>query len=93
MQVQHHKKEGHGKFYIEQDGNVIAKMTYAIPQPGQMVIKHTEVKEELRGRNLGHALVAAAVAYARQQHIKIVPVCRFAKAIFERQPDYDDVLL
>lgn len=93
MQIQHHKKEGHGKFFIEQDGTVIAKMTYSVPQAGQMVIRHTEVKEELRGQDLGHALVVEAVAYARQHNIKIVPVCRFAKAVFEREPDYSDVLL
>ena len=93
MHIQHKEKDSRGKFFIEQDGTVIAEMTYSIPQPGQMVIKHTEVNEELRGREYGHMLVQEAVAYARAHHIKIVPVCVFAKAVFKREPGYSDVLL
>lgn len=93
MQVLHHVKDTHGKFYIEQNGTVIAKMTYAVSQPGQMAIKHTEVDEPLRGGNVGHTLVDAAVQYAREHRLKIVPVCHFAKAVLYSTPEYSDVLL
>ena len=37
-------------------------------------------------------LVDAAVGWARDQHIQLVPVCPFAKAVFDREPAFGDVL-
>ena len=37
-------------------------------------------------------LVAAAVAYAREKKVGILPLCPFAKSVFDRTPDYADVL-
>jgi len=36
--------------------------------------------------------VEAAVIWAREEHIKLVPVCPFAKAVFEREPAFRDVV-
>jgi len=57
-----------------------------------MVIKHTEVREELRGKNAGYRLVHAAVAYARTNNIKIVPLCPFARSVFKKKLEFADVL-
>ncbi len=80
-------------FYVEQDGKILAEMTYTMPSPEKMIIDHTEVGDELRGKNVGNQLVLTAVEYARTHHIKIIPLCPFAHSVFKRKPEYGDVLV
>ena len=92
MLIQHQHKDNKGMFFIEEEGNVLAEMTYASPSPDRMIIEHTGVDDDLKGQNIGFSLVQQAVEYARTHHFKIVPVCSFAKAIFDKKPDFRDVL-
>ena len=79
-------------FYVENDGEVQAEMFYHMTAPNKMVIEHTEVDDELHGQNIGYQLVEAGVQYARQHNIKITVWCPFAKKVFEKKPDWHDVL-
>ncbi len=92
MTVSHKKESGKGLFFIEADNGVVAEMTYAMPFPDKMIIDHTNVDEELRGGQLGFQLVEAGVEYARAHHLKIIPLCTFAKAVIDKKPEFDDVL-
>jgi uncharacterized protein len=92
MQIQHRLPGKKGVFYVEADGKMLAEMVYSLPFPEKMIIEHTEVSDELRGKNVGYQLVNAAVEYARDHQIKIIPLCPFAKAVFEKKPEWGDVL-
>lgn len=92
MKVQHKQREGSGMFYVEAGGEKRARMTYTQPDAGKMIVEHTEVDDELRGKNIGYQMVNTAVQYARDHNMKIVPVCPFVKAVFDKKPDYKDVL-
>ncbi|MBD0333827.1 MAG: N-acetyltransferase [Chitinophagaceae bacterium] len=92
MQIQHKKLDKQGVFYIEEDGNLLAEMTYSDASPGKIIIEHTEVDEKLRGKNIGYELVHTAVEYARENNFKIVPLCVFAKAVFDKKAEFQDVL-
>ena len=81
-----------GMFYVEIDGNILAEMVYSMASPTKMIIEHTEVSDELKGKNVGYQLVKTAVDFARQQNIKIIPLCPFAKSVFERKEELRDVL-
>jgi predicted GNAT family acetyltransferase len=50
------------------------------------------VDDVLRGKSAGKQLVAKAVEFARARGIKIVPLCPFAKSVFDKVPEYRDVL-
>jgi predicted GNAT family acetyltransferase len=92
MMIIQHKEEGNsGTFYIEDKGEVIAEMTYQ-KDKNKMVIDHTEVDESLRGKNVGYELVERGVEYAREAHLRIVPICKFAKSVIERTEKFQDVL-
>ena len=39
----------------------------------------------------GYKLVEAAVNFARENNIKIMPLCSFANAVFRKRSDYNDV--
>ncbi|UHA73208.1 GNAT family N-acetyltransferase [Paenibacillus sp. 481] len=79
------------KFLIRDNGTIIAEMTYVISSPELYIIDHTFVHEAYRGQKLGDKLVQASVEYAREHHIKLLPLCPFAKIQFERHPEYADV--
>lgn len=91
MLVQHRREGSKGMFYVESEGVVLAAMTYTMPAPEKMIIDHTEVSDELRGKNVGYQLVHASVEYAREHHIKIIPLCPFAASVFKRKPEFSDV--
>ena len=88
------KEDGHkGRFYVEKDGNQLAEMTYSLTEPDIMIIDHTEVDEVLKGKNVGAQLVNAGAEYARTKNFKIIPLCPFAKKVFEKKhEEYKDVL-
>lgn len=93
MQIEQTHQEQDGIFYIQKNEDVLAEMTYHIKGENTMVIDHTEVAESLRGRNIGYELVKEGVEYARREGLKIVPVCKFARSIFERKEELRDALL
>ena len=87
-----HVLDGHkGAFVIDGDGKRLATMTYSVAGDEIIIIDHTEVDPSLRGTGAGQALVAAAVAWARDSSRRILPLCPFARSVFERTPEYADV--
>lgn len=50
----------------------------------RLVLVHTEVPEELRGRHLGDRLVEAALAAARRDHLQVVAECPFARKYLQK---------
>jgi predicted GNAT family acetyltransferase len=79
-----------GAFVIDHDGTRLATMTYTLAGDDTIILDHTDVDASLRGSGAGQALVAAAVAWARDSARKILPLCPFARSVFERTPEYAD---
>ena len=80
-------------FYIEENGQRLAEMSFYVPVPGKMIIDHTEVAESLKGKGVARSLLDATVAYAREKHLKILPVCPYAHAVMLRhKEEFADVL-
>ncbi len=69
-----------------------SEMTYLTPDAKKIVIDHTVVPSELKGRGVGQALVLRAVEDARKGGYKIAPTCPFAKAQLEKHKEWQDVL-
>lgn len=93
MLIQQKQEGAKGLFYVEENDIVLAEMTYSMTGTTLMIIDHTEVSDALRGKNVGYQLVHTAVEYARTNHIKILPLCPFAKSVFDKKKDeFGDVL-
>ena len=90
--ISHEKEQTGGIFYIEEEGRRLAEMTYSQAGADRIIINHTAVDPSLRGTGAGKDLVMNAVEYARNRHLKIIPLCRFANAVFQRTPEIRDVL-
>jgi predicted GNAT family acetyltransferase len=81
-----------GSFYIEIEDEMVAKMDYSWPGTDRVLITHTEVSDVLKGKGAGKQLVAKSVQFAREKDIKIVPLCSFARRVFDTVKEYSDVL-
>ena len=81
-----------GFFHIDVNGKTEAKMTFVFAGPDKIIIDHTEVNEGNNGKGYGKKMVAKAVEYAREKNIKIIPLCPFAKKVFDKTPEFIDVL-
>jgi len=93
MLIQQKQEGSKGSFYVEESGNLLAEMTYSMTGADLMIIDHTEVGDELRGKNVGYQLVHTAVEYARANHMKILPLCPFARSVFDKKgSEFADVL-
>ncbi|CAM1364183.1 conserved hypothetical protein [Tenacibaculum litoreum] len=92
MKVEQEDNDKKGEFYIEIEGNRVALMTYTWAGKDKLIIDHTEVGDALRGKGAGYKLVAASVEFARNKNIKILPLCPFAKSVFDKKLEYSDVL-
>lgn len=80
-----------GRWVTVLDGHE-AEMTYSRASASLIIIDHTEVPDTLRGRGVGQALVLRAVEDARREGFRIIPLCPFAKAQFDRHAQWRDVL-
>ena len=73
------------RFVVEIDG-ALAQLLYRL-EPGQVVIEHTRVPDELSGRGIGGALVRAALAWAAAERLTVVPWCPFTRQWLLDHPD------
>lgn len=91
MTIHHQEQNGIGSWYIEMEGERLAELGYHITEKGEYSLDSTRVEDRLRGKNAGKQLVEAAVMFARAHGVKIIPVCPFVVALFEKIPAYADV--
>ncbi|MFH5883952.1 GNAT family N-acetyltransferase [Halalkalibaculum sp. DA3122] len=92
MDIQYKAGDSKGSFFIEENGEVQAEITYSKAGDTKIIIDHTEVSDELRGENIGKRLVEHTVNYARENNLNVIPLCPFAKSIIERDKSLQDVL-
>ena len=92
MEIKQKDNGKKGAFFIEEDNQTLAEMTYVWAGTNKIIIDHTEVDEKLKGKNAGKQMLAKAVEFARQNNIKIMPLCPFAKSVFDKVAEYQDVL-
>ncbi|VXB48496.1 putative acyltransferase with acyl-CoA N-acyltransferase domain [Flavobacterium sp. 9R] len=91
-EVQVKMNDKKGSFFIEIEGKQEAEMTFVFAGEDKIIIDHTGVNPGNEGKGLGKQMVAQAVTYARENNIKIIPLCPFAKKIFDKTPEFRDVL-
>lgn len=93
MEIKHNKTETKGKFSLIDTGKEIGELTYSIAGKDKIIIDHTEVGDDHEGQGLAKKLVMAAVEYARENKIKILPLCPYAKKVLNRGDEFKDILV
>ena len=72
--------------------NLIAEITFYFSDDKTIVIDHTYVSENLKGKGVATMLLDKTVEYARNKNYKIVPLCSFAVKKLHESDKYKDVL-
>jgi predicted GNAT family acetyltransferase len=79
-----------GQFEIRTDAGV-ALLRY-VPSGDALDLVHTEVPAVMEGQGFGGALAAAALDYARAQHLNVIPTCPFVQTYLKRHKEYADLV-
>ncbi len=72
-------------------GEHVAFATYR-REPGRLIIPYVEAPAALRGAGVAGRLLEGVLATARDQELKIVPLCSYARAYIQRRPEHFDLL-
>jgi uncharacterized protein len=82
---------GRGAFVIETEGERLAEMVIAI-SGDNLTVFHTHVNDSLQGQGVASSLLSTMVAYARTNAKKVIALCPYVSAQFQRHPDqYADI--
>ncbi|MDX1417748.1 MAG: GNAT family N-acetyltransferase [Candidatus Promineifilaceae bacterium] len=53
-----------------------------------IIFDHTVVPPDLSGQGIGSKLIRAALDYAREQQLTVIPACPFVSAFIRQHPEY-----
>lgn len=92
-EIKHRESETRGMFYMDDESGIVSQLTYAKKENGVMLVDHTETRRSLEGQGLASIVLQHVINYAREQNLKIDPLCPFVEVQFELHPEYKDVLV
>ncbi|MCW5900727.1 MAG: N-acetyltransferase [Flavobacteriales bacterium] len=84
MTIEHQTGPTKGRFLMKEGEQVLGETTYSVAGTDKIIIDHTEGYPGSEGQGVGRKLVMAAVEYARAHGLKIIPLCPFARSVFDR---------
>ncbi|MFL6579564.1 MAG: GNAT family N-acetyltransferase [Burkholderiales bacterium] len=79
------------RFEVNLDGKLAFSKYLLVGE--KMIIEHTEVPTELEGKGIAGTIVRTALDYAREQHLRVMPLCPFTASFIHRHPQYQDLVL
>ena len=91
MEIQHSFNKSDGRFFIKEEGKLLAEMTYEIKSDNVILITHTEVSDQLEHKGIGRKMLALTVELARESKMELRSICTFAKSILDKTEEYHDV--
>jgi uncharacterized protein len=84
-------ENGNGRFFILDGEERIAQMEISITG-NDLTVYHTEVLPKGEGKGFAKLLLNAMVEYARKNKLKVIALCPFVFAQFNRHPEiYADI--
>ena len=87
LDVIHNQNENRFETWI--DGN-LSKLDY-IQDGKNFVITHVGVYPSLRGQGVAGRIVEVSLAYARENSLRVIPMCSYAAAYIRRHPEYAEL--
>lgn len=85
--------KGDGKFYIGNDElDPIAEITFKVKDARTIIADHTYVSDTLRGQGIAGKLFEVLMNYAREENLKVVPVCTYVLAKMEKSAVHHDLI-
>ena len=79
-------------YALDEDGKLVAEITFPETAPGVYTMDHTFVDPSLRGQGAAGKLVQAAADQLRQRGMKAELTCSYAQKWFGEHPEQGDLL-
>ena len=93
MQISKEETESKGRLVARDNQQEMGEMTYSVANEGQLlIVDHTGVNPEYAGTGVGKSLFEELVRMVREEDRKVMPLCPFARSMFEKNRDKWDVL-
>lgn len=92
MEIQLIEDGAKGRFAAMDNGIEAGHITYSKAGDTTLILDHTEVNDAYRGQGIGKIIVMHIVEVARKEGLRILPLCPFAKSVFDRTEEIRDVL-
>ena len=81
----HFIKENGRIYNINEQGKILAEITFQELEPGIFNIDHTFVDESLRGQGIAQKLVEMAIEEIKKKNGKVQATCSYAKHYLEKR--------
>lgn len=78
-------------FHEDEQGKLLAELTYTEDDANVYAVDHTFVDPSLRGQGVAGKLVEAVVDLAKKEGKKIKPVCPYVVAVFAKNKEYQKI--
>lgn len=86
------KKTEHAYYIGESLEESVARIVWQDTKEDVISVVSTFVDPSLRGQNIAGRLLNGVIEYARENNIKIIPVCSYVVKKMTRNDEYQDVL-
>ncbi|WP_433295142.1 GNAT family N-acetyltransferase [Actinoplanes sp. CA-030573] len=80
------------RFELLADGEIAGLAMYRL-RDGAIVITHSEVSPEFRGRGYGNELAARTLALIRSRGEKVITLCPFFARYVQDHREWDDIVV
>jgi predicted GNAT family acetyltransferase len=84
LNVMHNQAEN--KFEVSIDGH-LCKLDY-MQDANNFVIEHVGVDPAFRGQGVAGKIMETALEYARQNSLRVIPMCSYAAHYIRKNPQY-----
>jgi len=91
MEIKREDNGTKGAFKAMDGENQAGIMTYVWAGEKKFIIDHTKVNPDFSGQGVGKRMVMKAVEFARENNLKVTPLCPFAKSVFDKVVEIQDV--
>ena len=92
MEITKRIEDTKGYFELFEKKELAAYMSFSRAGEDLIIINHTDVKPQFKGRGFGRNLIDHIVNYARAEKINIMPMCPYAASVFSKDKSIRDVL-
>lgn len=72
-------------------GDAVAFTEYRL-RDGAVILPHTVVPDEFAGKGVGSRLARAALGWAREQGLEVIPTCPFIAGYVTKHPEWHDLV-
>lgn len=87
LEVVHNEAEQRFETWID---GYLSKLDY-IRDGKNFVITHVGVYPELRGQGIAGKIVEVGLEYAKENSLRVVPMCSYAAAYIRKHPEYAEL--